>query len=358
MFEHWPNPETYETVVPIKYHGKTHTVYVRTSMAKLSARRESESGGKAGNELYGKHAAKNVGVSILRAGRELELDPSWADVYERRERWWGLEVEFPPSLDELFGVTNNKQYASHFVEMAKVNIDDLLRSRGNRTIHEFKQEAEEEEDPTLQLLELSHVIRNSISTMRGIIFTQNKAQQSEKKRRDFGFGPEREATDKTRKRQEEGYVGFSDSGESQTPELRKAEIKDALEATGLAPKQAEDFADNAVDNSLKYIFVEADIESQAFFSVQPRGGAIMLTLNTNHAAYDRLVDVLEKESSERDSEDSLQDRLNNALDGLKLLLMAWARYEDEQISAQARERAKDARQDWGRMAKRFLEKDE
>jgi hypothetical protein len=38
--------------------------------------------------------------------------------------------------------------------------------------------------------------------------------------------------------------------------------------------------------------------------------------------------------------------------------MAWARYEDEQISAQARERAKDARQDWGRMAKRFLEKDE
>ena len=84
----------------------------------------------------------------------------------------------------------------------------------------------------------------------------------------------------------------------------------------------------------------------------------MLILNTKHAAYDRLVDVLEKESSANANEDTLQERLNNALDGLKLLLMAWARYEDEQVSPQARERAKDARQDWGRMAKRFLERDE
>lgn len=358
MFEPWPTADSYETRVPIKYHGETHDVFVRTSMAKLSARQLTQSGGVAGNEMYGKHAAKNVGVSISRAGRELELDPSWADVYERRERWWGVEVEFPPALDELFGVTNNKQYASHFVEMAKVNIDELLKSRGHRTIHEFKQEAEEEEDPTLQLLELSHVIRKNIDDMRSMISAQNKNQQNEKKHRDFGFGPEVEATQKTRKLQEEGHTGRSDEDENKTPEIRKAEIKDALEASGLTTKQAESFAITAVDNSIKYIFVEAEIDSQAFFSVQPKGGAIMLTINRNHAAYERLVDVLEKEVSSKDDEDSLRERLNNALDGLKLLLMAWARYEDEQMSPQARERAKDARQDWGRMAKRFLQKDE
>jgi hypothetical protein len=357
MFEPWPSPENHVVQVPIKFHGKTYPVYVRMSMAKLSARSD-EGGGRAGNRLHGQHAAKNIGVSVLRAGRELELDPSWANWGERRERWWGLEVEFPPALDELFGVTNNKQYASHFAEMAKTDVDDLIKSRGKSTIHDLKEEMAEDEDPSLQLLELTAVIRKNIADMQGIVYTQNRNDRSEKKRREFGFGAELEATEKTRKRQEEGHAGESDAGEGKPAEDRKAEIRNALEASGLAPKQAEDYAHNAIDNSLKYLFVEADTDSQAFFSVQPKGGAIMLILNTKHAAYDRLVDVLEKESPANANEDSLQERLNNALDGLKLLLMAWARYEDEQVSPQARERAKDARQDWGRMAKRFLERDE
>lgn len=357
MFDPWPSAENYEVEVPIKFHGKTHSVFVRMSMAKLSARSE-EGGGRAGNRLHGQHAAKNIGVSVLRAGRELELDPSWANWGERRERWWGLEVEFPPALDELFGVTNNKQYASHFAEMAKTDVEELIKSRGKRTIHDLKEEMAEDEDPSLQLLELTAVIRKNIADMQGIVHTQNRNDRSDKKRREFGFGAELEATEKTRIRQEEGYTGESDAGEQKPAEDRKAEIKSALEATGLAPKQAEDYAHNAIDKSLKYLFVEADIDSQAFFSVQPKGGAIMLTLNTKHAAYDRLVDVLEKDSPANSNQDTLQERLNNALDGLKLLLMAWARYEDEQVSPQARERAKDARQDWGRMAKRFLERDE
>lgn len=356
MFEPWPSLDNHEVKVPIKFHGKTYSVFVRMSMAKLSARKEE--GGRAGNRLHGQHAAKNIGVSVLRAGRELVLDTAWANWGERRERWWGLEVEFPPALDELFGVTNNKQYASHFAEMAKTDVDDLIKSKSKSTIHDLKDEMEEDDDPSLQLLELTLVIRNNINLMQGIVYTQNKNDQGEKKRREFGFGAELEATEKTRKRQEEGYAGESDAGEGKSADDRKAEIKNALEATGLAPKQAEDYAHNAIDKSLKYLFVEADLDSQAFFSVQPKGGAIMLILNTKHAAYDRLVDVLEKESSTNANDDTLQERLNNALDGLKLLLMAWARYEDEQPSPQARERAKDARQDWGRMAKRFLERDE
>ena len=79
-----------------------------------------------------------------------------------------------------------------------------------------------------------------------------------------------------------------------------------------------------------------------------------MTLNTRHPAYSRLVDVLERDRAEVSIE-SLQDRLNNALEGLKLLLMAWARYEDEQ-EAVKREHAQDARVDWGRIARRFLDR--
>ena len=37
--------------------------------------------------------------------------------------------------------------------------------------------------------------------------------------------------------------------------------------------------------------------------------------------------------------------------------MAWARYEDEQDSVR-RENAQDARMDWGKIARRFLERNE
>jgi len=358
MFEPFPAKENYETVIPIKFNGNTYNVSIRTSMAKLSARGESSSGGLAGNQLYGQHAAKNIGVSVLRAGRELELDLSWANWGERKERWWGLEIEFPPSLDELFGVTNNKQYASHFAEMSKVDIEEVIKSKGKLTYHELEDDLEDEGDPTIRLLKLAAIIRNKISEMQKLVHAQNAGQRREKKTRELGFGAEKEATDKTRERQKEGFKGESDAGENGTPKSRKDEIAQALIDNGLLSSQAENFANQAVDNALKYLFVEAGLETHAFFSVQPKGGAIMLTLNTNHAAYRRLVDVLEKESADESDPEVLKERLHNALDGLKLLLMAWARYEDEQASPGARERAKDARQDWGRMARRFLEQDE
>ena len=98
------------------------------------------------------------------------------------------------------------------------------------------------------------------------------------------------------------------------------------------------------------------MDTSAFFSVQPRGGTLILTLNTRHPAYSRLVDVLERDRTNQTTE-KLEERLNNALDGLKLLLMAWARYEDEQDSVR-RENAQDARMDWGKIARRFLERNE
>ena len=35
--------------------------------------------------------------------------------YEPQERWWSVEVEFDPILDDIFGVVNNKQHAYGFV---------------------------------------------------------------------------------------------------------------------------------------------------------------------------------------------------------------------------------------------------
>ncbi|SER98464.1 Histidine kinase-, DNA gyrase B-, and HSP90-like ATPase [Propionibacterium cyclohexanicum] len=51
------------------------------------------------------------GVSILRAGREIAR--GWHLMGRKRKEnyddWWRCEIEFEPSLDEHFGITNNKQ---------------------------------------------------------------------------------------------------------------------------------------------------------------------------------------------------------------------------------------------------------
>jgi hypothetical protein len=54
-------------------------------------------------------------------------------------------------------------------------------------------------------------------------------------------------------------------------------------------------------------------------------------------------------------QDVLQSKFIRAKEGLKLLLMAWARYEDELPDGPRRTRASEARWDWGRLARVFLE---
>ena len=120
MFDYWGGKDNYEREYKIFFDNQEHLVYVRYSVAKEEARK-SKSTTNAGSLKHGTHAGENIGVSILRSGRELDLDTTWANNYDTRERWWGVEIEFPPSLDEVFGVTNNKQYANNFRELGKID---------------------------------------------------------------------------------------------------------------------------------------------------------------------------------------------------------------------------------------------
>ena len=348
MFKRWGEGDV---VYRIRYRGELHDVTLRFSYAKEEARE----GFNPGDRPYGKHAARNVGVSIVRAGRELDLDPSWSSPSEPRDRWWGVEVDFPPSLDELFGVTNNKQSARNFSELAKVNLDDLLEE--GQTLGAVRDYLEADEDPRWPLMEIAHQIRKNIDVIRGLVKAQTAGTRSSQSRHEGNMSPEAKATEATRKRMEEGRQGASDVQEVQlTPEVRKEEIKDELVDQGVMRTTAEDLAASTVGRGLKYTFAHAASSSAAFFDVKSRGGAIIVTLNTSHPAYEHLIEVLEDELEDADIE-TLKSQLIRARDGLKLLLTAWARYEDEQSDKQ-RSRVQDARWDWGRMARDFLEGEE
>ena len=130
-------------------------------------------------------------------------------------------------------------------------------------------------------------------------------------------------------------------------------VGDLVVNAGLDLVKAREAAAATVDNGQKYLFVEADLETPSFFSVRQMGGSIIIALNTNHPAYENLVEVLGQDTKDA-SEPDLRDRLQKASDGLKLLLMAWARYEDEQPDGPRRMSAQGARLDWGRVAQQFL----
>ena len=353
MFQPWEEAGQYEATFTIDFHDRQHEVKVRFSYAKEEAR-QAPGGKNPGDLLHGKHAAKNVGVSVVRAGRELDLDQSLVIKYDPTERWWGIEIEFPPSLDDLFGVTNNKQSARNFAELINIDISSLLQ--GGKTIIQLKEELRQDEDPREPLLDIAKKINTQLSVIRKLIKAQTKGTRSKNNRYE-GFTPEKRATRVTENRKQEGYKGKSDKEESLPVEKRQAAIEKTLTDVGVIESKAKELAATTVSDNLKYVFAEADLETAAFFSVRPKGGAIVVTLNTNHPAYENLVEILEEEVDNIDAE-TLRSRLTNSLKGLKLLLMAWARYEDEQLDGRRRQDTLDARVDWGRVARRFLEPEE
>lgn len=349
MFRPWDGEDNYEATFTIEFRKQKHEVKIRFSYAKEEARL----GKNPGKLPHGQHAGKNMGVSMVRAGRELELDQSW--VQKRpTERWWGVEIEFPPALDDLFGVTNSKQSARNFSELANLDIESLLKD--GKTISQFKEELIQNEDPRSPLIEIAQKIHNQIGLMRRLIDAQTPDSRSGQKRHQ-GSSAEKVATDVTEERKKEGHQGQSDQDELLPVEQRKEIIESKLIDRGVLPSEAEELAAKTVSNGLKYTFRKADIETAAFFSVEGGGGAIMIFLNANHPAYKNLIEVLEEEVEGVDPE-TLRSRLTNSLEGLKLLLMAWARYEDEQPDGPRRNRAQDARVDWGRVARQFLEGEE
>lgn len=338
--------KNYERQYSINFQGEAHEVCVRFSIAKDEARANDNAGGTP----YGKHASKNIGVSIVRAGRELDLDQSLVIKYDTTERWWGIEIEFPPPLDELMGVTNNKQFARNFADVMSLDIESLLKS--GKTLNQVIAEMEEEGDPRAPLIEMTNDIKNQVITMRRLIKEQKKGSGGSRTKR-HNINPEKTATELTNQRKQDGFAGTSDIDDEKPKEEKEQEITAELVESGIDQQTAEQLAANTVSNNLKYLFAETPFEADAFFTVRPRGGAINIILNTRHPAYEHLVEVLNEETIDDDAK-VLRERLEKASEGLKLLLMAWARYEDELSAGQRKDQAQDTRNDWGRVAKSFL----
>jgi hypothetical protein len=343
MFQRWGEADT---EFEIDYEGHRHIVDVRMSWARPET--VPADGTERGNTAYGKHAGRNIGLSIVRAGRELELDSSWAIGYDPRERWWGIEVEFPPELDEVFGVTNNKQAATIFSHMAHFEWE-AEAERGEKYM-DFKRRLQEEGDTRYLLIDVVDHIRQQLKQVRNRLHDQTKGRRAGERRHD-DVSVEDTASTKWKERAAKGYRADTDDV-TYDEEAQERLVHDLVANKQYEESVAREIAIAVRKRGRKIIFVTAEADSQAFFNVDIRpGGITEVVFNSRHPAYEKLVRVLDTDISEASDKD-LVARIENASNTLKLMLAAWARYEEEDVPS--RDKTRDIRHEWGKMAKGFL----
>lgn len=128
---------------PLRYEittsdGRVSPVEVRFSELPLI-----EWAGLADEEKRQRGIVGGGGVSILRAGRE--IDSGWYFMGKKRREnyddWWRCEVSFLPGLDELFGVTHNKQGINpdpSLIALLGADLEPIARSLNARVRTTFQ----------------------------------------------------------------------------------------------------------------------------------------------------------------------------------------------------------------------------
>ena len=292
---------------------------------------------------------KRAPTSIVRSGRELTLDPSWANSYDPTERWWGVEVEFPAALDEVFGVTNNKQSATVFSHMAQ--FDWQSEAEPGESYLEMKERLLAEGDHHVYLIDIVAYISKQLSQIRGRLADQTKGSRSGKKRHE-DVSVEDRASTKFKQRAEEGHKTTQD--EKVFDDEASEDLKnDLIDDKNYSEQVAEEITKAVAARDRRVIFLEKESEAYAFFQIEQRpGGITEIIFNRNHPAFASLIMALDEEIPEDVTTRDLIARIGNATETLKMLFAAWARYEMEDIPN--RQRISDMRQDWGKMARIFL----
>ena len=129
IFEPYVNDKYPNGVIhyPIKFYNKDgdiceENVTVTFSRVKRKFYNQEFISKDPGSTPIGKHVKNLTGISIVRAGREIDFGKFdfFEEINKPVHRWWGCEISFNPILDEVFGVANNKQ----FVELKRLDMMD------------------------------------------------------------------------------------------------------------------------------------------------------------------------------------------------------------------------------------------
>lgn len=327
----------------INYEGKDHTITVQYSLEKDELRTIEKN--DAGHTKHGQHARKNMGVSIMRADREITLDKSLVMESSPLDRWWGAEIDLPPGLDHLVGLTNNKQEVG---ALSSVLRNVSLYDEDDSDKNDLEDELSSNDLAMKKIFNMSREINARIRSMRGRIKMTRKGVRSSD-----GKSPEEQASDVIDKEEEKGEHGKTPKDAlNKSDKERSEELAFTFEEEGMDPKEAATHARELIKKNSRVEFSTDNLEGSTFFSVQSIAGILRIKLNSKHRIYKNLMELTEPGKNEDKDEKA---RLDLVRDGLWLLLASWARYEDLLENADKQTLIQEIRYDWGRQLNKFLE---
>ncbi|WP_409439569.1 ATP-binding protein [Psychromonas sp. GE-S-Ul-11] len=333
-----------EEVISVEYidengEPKRDDVTVTTSMVKknISNRILKDTVGKLGGTTWGKHCSKNVGVSIVRANRELVLRDSFltSALRESKGRFIGIEVSFPPTLDAVFGVTNNKQDA---IRLIPYEMKTIFTQAGFDSEQEYLRDLEENSDSLLQVLKVVAVIKKHVSALTKVLDTINvegKAVKGEEPKT-ASEGAASKATIGSAHRELHGHK----TKEKTPEELKKEDVFDHLKkAGGMSDEEAEEKAERLILTGNRFLIEDVARDSEAFFDVSTSKGLTLVLFNTNHVFYQKLVSKLD----------------GDELEIMQTTIAGFARVMNETTDERRLAYLNTIRREWGLVISEFLQ---
>lgn len=237
-----------------------------------------------------------------------------------------------------------------FSELANFN---WREEAAGLSYEEFRETLREEGDRRLPLIEIVYHIREKLlGKLRSDLADQTQGTGTSRKRHEVA---EVQAEEAVKRRRTEAPPSLTDklAEESTEEESKQLQYESLVETHRYSPADAQRIIEETMSQG-KHIrlLTSRNPDSPAFFNVEYIPGMLQVALNMDHPVYSDLVAVLDQDIDGA-SREELAERLASAAKAFKLLLISWARFEDEQPE-KPRERAKRMRQDWGRFASEFL----
>jgi len=272
-----------EVIIPVAYTDKRSNEQkssdVRIRFSKVRAEFYDQTAiptGDPGGKPIGKHAKDLEGISVVRAGREIDFGSF--DFYDKTNspfhRWWGCEICFDPVLDEVFGVANNKQQ----VELRKDSSSE-----------------KELDDPILTLWEqLYHIVHGTIDKMVGANKELRKHSRSSSAN-DIGSSPAG------------NIVGAVENQLGNDPNSETGRINQTIDPVTLEAGARDHLRDRGIDSPTHeqiraFLAQELTIEymnigrNGPFIDTDFSLGHVSVTINTSHIFYSEFVEKMPEES--------------------------------------------------------------
>ena len=312
-----------------------------------------------GQAPFGKLANRLRGVSLMRSGREIELDPAWLRGDRTVDRWVSVSIDFDPDLDDVFGVSNDKQQVRGLSDLASTPLKEI-----NERLEELQEEGEWEEDwRSIRCLEVAKEIKELLGDMQRIVGKQREKTRGKK---GDGHGSIDPYTPPVSELKQDGgalsangrQIPMDDVKPSSDPD-KTSEAYGSTLAGGDPAKEVRPL--EVMQNDLKLDYVlDAHAPASKMFSFSMGPGHLIVKFHERHPLSETMARLLDSWDS-GDGDGSEQPGIEDALRVIRGLIASFVRSQAEADSLQKFEevRALDLSLNlWSEKATHVLETEE